>query len=295
MSPKKNRLAGRIENRENRLANLLAQGNARKMRTELAEPVNYWMLLGDAEIALNGYLGKTLQLQYDGVINCIHCNRKTNKSFNQGYCYPCFRRLAQCDTCIMSPEKCHYDQGTCREPEWGEANCMIDHFVYLANTSGLKVGITRGTQVPTRWMDQGATQAQPIFRVSTRLQSGLVEKTFAAHIADKTNWQAMLKGDNDDVDLEAARQTLISDCGSEVAAIREAHGLQAITALEAQAQTRIRYPVLEYPTKVKSFNLDKTPSIEGTLMGIKGQYLIFDTGVINIRKYGGYNIALYSQ
>ena len=171
---------------------------------------------------------------------------------------------------------------------------MIDHFVYLANTSGLKVGITRGTQVPTRWIDQGATQAQPIFRVSTRLQSGLVETTFAAHIADKTNWQAMLKGDNDPMDLEAAKQTLLSDCADEISALQDAHGLQAITVLDGQEETRIRFPVLEYPTKVKSFNLDKTPTIEGTLMGIKGQYLIFDTGVINIRKYGGYHIALQS-
>ena len=294
MIPKKRPLTGKTRNRNRHVAGLLAQGNTRKMLTELAEPVQYRMILGDSEVPLNEYLGQALQLQYDGVINCIHCDRKTNKSFNQGYCYPCFRRLAQCDTCIMSPERCHYDQGTCREPEWGRANCMIDHFVYLANTSGLKVGITRGTQVPTRWMDQGATQAQPIFRVSTRLQSGLVETTFAAHIADKTNWQAMLKADNDPIDLEAARQRLLTDCASELAELQNGHGLQAIISLDGQEETRIRYPVLEYPTKVKSFNLDKTPMVEGTLMGIKGQYLIFDTGVINIRKYGGYHLALHT-
>ena len=133
------------------------------MKTSLEEVVDYRMVFGDVEVPLNQYLGSTLQLSFDGVINCIHCDRKTNKSFNQGYCYPCFKRLAQCDSCIVSPEKCHYHEGTCREPEWGETHCMIDHIVYLANTSGIKVGITRGTQVPTRWMDQGATQAKPIF------------------------------------------------------------------------------------------------------------------------------------
>ena len=51
---------------------------------------------------------------------------------------------------------------------------------------------------------------------------------------------------------------------------------------------QIRYPVLEYPEKVRSHNLDKEPRLEGTLMGIKGQYLIFDTAVINMRKYAGY-------
>ncbi|MFT6957884.1 MAG: hypothetical protein ACJAYC_002900 [Halieaceae bacterium] len=273
---------------------LLGEGGARKMRTDLQDPVQYTLWLGDAEIPVNQYLGRSLQLSYNGQINCIHCDRKTNKSFSQGYCYPCFRRLAQCDNCIVSPEKCHYHLGTCREPEWGEANCMIDHVVYLANTSGIKVGITRGTQVPTRWMDQGATQAQPIFRVSNRLQSGLVETTFAAHIADKTNWQAMLKGDNAPVDLEAERHRLMAECAGEIEALQNTHGLQAISVLEEADAFSIRYPVLEHPTKVKSFNLDKAPLVEGTLMGIKGQYLIFDTGVINIRKYGGYHLALHA-
>ncbi|MEP5321860.1 DUF2797 domain-containing protein [Marinobacter alexandrii] len=264
----------------------------RKMRTELAETVQYHLLFGDTEVSANALLGQAISLEYTGVINCVHCNRKTNKSFSQGYCYPCFKRLAQCDTCIVKPELCHHHLGTCREPEWGEQNCMIDHIVYLSNTSGVKVGITRGSQVPTRWMDQGATQAQPIFRVSNRLQSGEVETTFAKHIADKTNWQAMLKGNNGDRDLEAERQRLMSECAAEIELLRERNGLQAITVLENEAVTQIRYPVLEFPTKVKSFNLDKTPEISGTLMGIKGQYLIFDTGVINMRKYGGYHVAL---
>jgi hypothetical protein len=169
---------------------------------------------------------------------------------------------------------------------------MIDHVVYLANTSGLKVGITRGSQVPTRWMDQGATQAQPIFRVDTRLHSGLVETLFKNHIADKTNWQAMLKGSAEDRDLESDRLALVADCRAEIEALREQHGLQSITELVAAEQTHIEYPVQVYPEKVKSFNLDKTPQVGGTLMGIKGQYLIFDTGVINMRKYGGYHLSL---
>lgn len=274
------------------MAQILASGAARKMKTSLEDPVQYTMLLGASEIPLNQYLGQHLQLEHQGVINCIHCDRKTSKSFSQGYCYPCFKRLAQCDTCIMSPERCHYAAGTCREPEWGEQHCMIDHFVYLANTSGLKVGITRGSQVPTRWMDQGATQAQPIFRVDTRLHSGLVEVLFKRHIADKTNWQAMLKGAAEPCDLAAARERLMLECAADIDSLRQQHGLQAIAALDSEPVTDITYPVLEYPTKVKSFNLDKTPSVGGTLMGIKGQYLIFDTGVINIRKYGGYQLSL---
>jgi hypothetical protein len=274
------------------LTEVLASGPVRKMKTELADPVQYFMVLGDNEVPLNQYLGQSLQLVYNGVINCIHCGRKTAKSFNQGYCYPCFRRLAQCDSCIVSPEKCHYAAGTCREPEWGENHCMIEHIVYLANTSGLKVGITRGSQVPTRWMDQGATQAQPIFRVDTRLHSGLVEAVFKNHIADKTNWQAMLKGDAEPCDLEQARSRLLAECSGEIANLQQQFGLQAISVLEEHPETRISYPVLSYPTRVSSFNLDKAPEVGGVLLGIKGQYLIFDNGVINMRKYGGYQLSL---
>lgn len=276
------------------MAELLATGAVRKMKTTLAEPVTYTMLLDAHEIPLNDYLGKGLLLEFTGAINCIHCDRQTRKSFNQGYCYPCFTRLAQCDSCIVSPEKCHYAAGTCREPQWGEQHCMIDHFVYLANTSGIKVGITRGSQVPTRWMDQGATQARPIFRVSSRLHSGLVESIFKAHIADRTNWQAMLKGDAEPVDLEALRRQLMDECATELQALVQTHGLQAITELPDEADTHINYPVLQYPTKVKSLNPDKTPSVGGTLLGIKGQYLLFDTGVINMRKFGGYQLSLYT-
>lgn len=274
------------------MADILAAGAVRKMKTSLGEQVDYSLPLGDTDLPMNALLGKSLQLQYDGLINCVACDRKTNKSFSQGYCYPCFRRLAQCDTCIMSPERCHYAAGTCREPEWGETHCMIDHIVYLANTSGLKVGITRHSQVPTRWMDQGATQAQPIFRVDTRLHSGIVETLFKDHVADKTSWQAMLKGDADPVNLEAERQRLVNECQQGLEQVREQYGLQSVTELIDAEETRIAYPVLEHPSKVKSFNLDKTPTVEGTLMGIKGQYLIFDTGVINMRKYGGYHLAV---
>ncbi len=275
------------------MSELLASGAARKMKTELRAPVSYSLPLGDTDIPLNQYLGQAVELRYEGEINCIHCDRKTNKSFNQGYCYPCFKRLAQCDTCIMNPQKCHYHEGTCREPDWADEHCMIDHFVYLANTSGLKVGITRGSQVPTRWMDQGATQALPIFRVSSRLDSGLLEVVFKDHVADKTQWQAMLKGSPEPRDMVAERDQLRTACAADIEALYEQRGLDAITVLNDIEEVAIEYPVLEYPTKVKSFNLDKTPTAGGTLTGIKGQYLIFDTGVINIRKYGGYQLAVH--
>ena len=274
------------------MSNKLGEGQVRKMVTRHGETVEYELPLGEETVAMNPLLGQSVSLEFSGLINCVHCGRKTNKSFNQGYCYPCFTRLAQCDSCIVSPEKCHYDAGTCREPEWGEANCMIDHIVYLANTSGVKVGITRNTQVPTRWMDQGAVEALPIFRVQTRQQSGLVETLYKDHINDRTNWQAMLKGQSADLELAAERDRLQALVEPGIAELRERFGLQSVTVLEDQDTFAFNYPVLNYPAKVKSHNADKTPLVEGNLQGIKGQYLIFDTGVINMRKYGGYRLSL---
>jgi hypothetical protein len=272
---------------------IVAEGDLRKMPSVLADgEVSYSLPVGEQLVPLNSLLGKTLSLTYLGSIHCVHCGRKTKKSFNQGYCFPCFRRLAQCDSCIVSPEKCHFHEGTCREPEWGEANCMIDHFVYLANTSGLKVGITRGTQVPTRWVDQGATQALPVFRVASRLDSGLLETMFAQHVADKTAWQAMLKGANTPADLHGEAQRLKELCAPEIEALQRERGLDALTALEDQTVTEVDYPVLAYPEKVRSMTFDKLPEVSGVLQGIKGQYLIFDTGVINVRRHAGYRIAL---
>lgn len=269
-------------------------GNLRKMQVQLPEAegadVQYDMVIGDHRLPLNERIGQTLSLDYEGEINCVHCNRKTKKSFNQGYCYPCFKSLAQCDQCIVSPERCHYDAGTCREPSWGEEFCMQDHYVYLANSSGLKVGITRGSQIPTRWIDQGASQAMAIYRVSSRRYAGLVEVIYKQHMADKTNWQAMLKGAPPTLDLPEIARELAPTVQDEIADLQAQFGIQAIQPCDDSNAVDIHFPVLEYPVKVKSFNFDKTPSVSGKLMGIKGQYLILDSGVLNMRKFGGYHI-----
>ena len=265
-------------------------GHLSKMQVELDQQVQYFLPLDDHREPLNALLGKQIRLEYLGDIHCIHCGRRSKKSFSQGYCYPCFTKLPQCDTCIMSPEKCHYEQGTCRDPSWGEEYCFTDHYVYLANSSGVKVGITRGSQIPTRWIDQGATQAMPIFRVKSRYQAGLIEDCLREHIADRTHWQKMLKGNSDPVDLEEIRDSIIAQSESGLSAIEQKFGLLAIQRLYHQQIVDINFPVLKFPEKVKSLNFDKQPIVEGVLQGIKGQYLILDTGVINIRKFTAYNV-----
>lgn len=270
----------------------IAQGSMRKMRTRLGQPVAYKMVLGDDLIDMNALIGSRLKLEYSGSIFCVNCARKTNKSFNQGYCYPCFQRLAQCDSCIIHPERCHFDQGSCREPAWGERYCMQDHIVYLANSSGLKVGITRGTQVPTRWIDQGAVQALPIYRVRSRLQSGILEVVFKQHVADKTNWRDMLKGNADPLDMAAERDRLMALCEADVSELESRFGFFAISRITGVDTLDISYPVVEFPQKITSLNFDKNPVIDDTLLGIKGQYCIFAGGVINLRRFGGYEISL---
>ena len=272
--------------------NSAARGIARKMTTRLSAPVSYSLPLGDTHVPLNPLLGTHVRLQYSGQINCVHCGRHTAKSFNQGYCYPCFMKLAQCDSCIIHPEKCHFEQGTCREPEWGEQFCMQDHIVYLANSSGVKVGITRATQIPTRWIDQGAVQALAIMRVRTRLQSGTLEMLFKQHVDDKTNWRDMLKGGDHLTDLHAESARLREACRTDIDELKQRFGFHAISELTGIDPVLIDYPILAYPEKINSFNFDSDPLVEGTLQGIKGQYLIFDTGVINMRRYAGYNLEL---
>ena len=280
------------------MSNDFIAGELRKMQIstdQVDNVVQYRLCLDGHELLLNESIGKVIRIEFKGDIFCQHCQVKTPKSYGQGYCYPCFAKLACCDICIVSPEKCHYEAGTCREPSWGEQFCMADHIVYLANSSGLKVGITRITQLPTRWLDQGAKQALPIFRVATRKQSGLIEDCLKADVADKTNWRALLKGEAESVDLLAERDRILSNSYKLIASLQARFGIQAIRPLDNEQVTMFNYPVLKYPTKIISHNLDKTPVVEGVLEGIKGQYLLLSTGVINIRKYTAYQVVVSVQ
>lgn len=272
------------------------QGNITKMQVQADHQgkVQYHLPIDDEKIDVNQLIGTPVKVRFENQINCIHCQRATKKSFNQGYCYPCLISLAQCDACIIKPETCHYHLGTCREPQWGEEHCMSDHFVYLANTGTTKVGITRHVSqgISSRWIDQGATQALAILRVNNRLMSGLVETALKAHIADKTNWRTMLKGEPANVDLLELKHQLLAQVAGELDELKQQHGLQALAEVDSQP-VHIDYPVRHYPQKIKSINLDKEMGFEGHLIGIKGQYWMLDGDrVINMRKYAGYRIGI---
>ncbi len=273
-------------------------GQLHKMASKADDPVHYSFVLKQDGGNLNELpgantlLGNTLQLHFTGNIHCIACKRAITKTFNQGYCFPCVKKLAACDMCIVKPETCHFDKGTCREPEWGLAHCFIPHIVYLANSSGLKVGITREIQVATRWIDQGAVQTLPILRVQSRLQAGLLEQEFAKHVKDKTDWRKMLMAANALEDLPAKRDELFSTLATKIQEIASKFKFGDIEMLTAEPVQTFNYPVLEYPQKINSLCFHKAPTIKDKLLGIKGQYLMFASGVINLRKYTGYEIAI---
>jgi len=263
-------------------------GHLQKMHTKLESPVAYFMPLNDHLEPMNQHIGQHISLKATGDIHCVACGKRTNKSYSQGHCFPCMKSLPQCDMCIMKPETCHYDQGTCRDASWGDEHCMQPHHIYLANSSGIKVGISR--QIPNRWIDQGASEAVAIMQVNHRKLSGLVEVILKKHISDRTDWRKMLKGQPETVDLHARRDELFAICSEELTALESEFGEQSMLKINDVSTTYIEYPVTEYPTKVSSLNFDKTPHIEGVLKGIKGQYLILNCGVLNIRKFSGYEI-----
>ncbi len=260
-----------------------------KMRGELISGLVHYHLDLDQPVAMNHLLGQNIRISFKDAMRCVGCGRSIKKTFQQGYCFPCVQTKAACDMCILKPELCHYHRGTCREPTWGESHCMQKHVVYLANTSGLKVGITRFSNIPQRFIDQGATQALPVLEVESRYESGLLEVEIAKELNDKTNWRKMLQADAPDLDLTHERDKVFATLKNWL----NSEGVKSKPA--AIPEIFLRYPILQYPQKVVSLNLDKTPIIEGVLQGIKGQYLLLSTGVFNVRNATGYAVELKTQ
>jgi len=260
------------------------EGNILKMKTAFNEPVKYALPIGEQTVDMNELIGQKISMQFDGQINCISCGKKTKTSFGQGFCYNCLQTAPEASESIMRPElsKAHF--GMARDMEWAEKHDLIDHFVYLAVSSEVKVGVTREHQVPTRWIDQGASFAIKLARTPNRHIAGIIEVFLKDHFTDKTNWRAMLKNEVlSDFDLLTEKKKVLDLLPKELQKYADAD----------DSVTEIIYPVENYPTTINSIGFDKLPEIVGTLEGIKGQYLILDGGrVMNIRKHNGYYIQL---
>lgn len=256
-----------------------------KMPTLLgSDEVEYFLPTGNNDISLNALLDKEIEIHFTGTIRCISCDTKISKTYGQGFCYACFSESADNSECILRPELCQAHLGKGRDPEWEKRNHLQPHTVYFSYTSEIKVGVTRDTQVPYRWIDQGAELALIIAQVPYRQLAGRIEVALKNHYADKTNWRKMLsEAQFDPLILENEINTLSEKLPTE---------LQRYISKD-QKSLLIKYPILHYPHKIQSLNLNEIPDFKNKLIGIKGQYLIFENGyVINIRSYSGYIVDL---
>lgn len=261
----------------------MVSGTLSKMKATLGDQIHYVLRLSE-NIHMNDLIGNELRLAWNGVINCTVCKKVTKKSFGQGFCYNCFISAPEASECILRPELCQGHLGIGRDAEWEEKHHNQPHVVYLAASSAVKVGITRAEQLPTRWIDQGASSAIRLAEVGNRYESGKIEVALKEFFTDKTNWRRMLKNELDtSIDLVEEKWSLEEHLPADIVA----------NFSENDEITELNYPVLKFPDKVKSVSFDKEPIFIGKLVGIKGQYLLFENGaVLNIRRHTGYHVAL---
>lgn len=262
-----------------------AAGQLRKMTHEARDPVEYFLSLDNRPVPIVSEIGKMLTLRFSGVITCVECGRKIKKTYSDGCCFPCMRDLPENAMCSVRPETCRHEHGNERDREFFRTRCRAEHFVYLALTSGVKVGVTRSGNVPGRWIDQGAVQALIIAAAPERKIAGLIEVALAKKMADKTNWRKMLKGEIPETDLLACRDEAFQWIPE---------NLKQYVLTDQTVQT-IRYPARPVPEKIVSHNLEKVREFTDRLTGIKGQYLIFENRVINLRKYSGYHVEFIME
>jgi hypothetical protein len=261
-----------------------AAGNIDKMPTSFGNPVQYFLRLGPDEVDMNSLVGQNISIRWTGNIYCSVCSKKTYKSFGEGLCYNCFMTSPDNAECILRPELCLAHEHKGRDIEWEISHHLRPHFVYLALVNETKIGVTRDTQIPTRWIDQGANQAIILAETPYRQLAGLIEVAMKEYLTDKTHWSKMLRNDfNRDIDLASEKHRVTS--------LLPEH-LQPYLSHNDEV-LELHYPVTEYPKKVTSVGFDKQSEISGKLIGIRAQYLIFDGGaVINVRKHTGYEVEL---
>jgi len=260
-------------------------GVLRKMMTELGSPVQYYLQLENDIININQALNKTLEITFIKH-ECLHCHLD-KPIYRQGFCKSCFFDIPQAADWIIRPElsTAHLDKED-RDLAYEKKVQLQPHIVYLANSSSVKVGVTRKAQVPTRWIDQGAHEAIEIVEVPNRYLAGITEIALKEYVSDKTNWRKMLKNEIEDADLIAEKKKLAAFIPEEAKPYY----------LENSKETSIEFPVLQYPSSLKSLNITKVKQYKGVLKGIKGQYFIFeDDTVFNVRGNEGAVVSMTIQ
>src|SRR5690606_33326643 len=129
------------------------------------------------------------------------------KIYRQGLCYDCFHAIPQAGEWSMRPElsKAHLDIED-RDLVYEKKVQLQPHVVYLATSSDVKVGVTRRPQIPTRWIDQGASKAIIMVEVPNRYLAGSAEIALKSHVTDKTTGRKMLQNQQVEVDLIQLRE-----------------------------------------------------------------------------------------
>jgi hypothetical protein len=265
-----------------KICEMIYQGVLKKMMTENADEIQYYLDMKTDFLNMNQLINKEISLKFV-TYECLNCHLE-KEIYRQGYCKSCFFDVPNAGDWIMRPElsKAHLDEED-RDLTYEKSVQLQPHIVYLANSGNVKVGVTRKTQVPTRWIDQGAHEAIEIVEVPNRYLAGITEVALKEHVGDKTNWRKMLKNDIEDANLVAWREKLKGFIPEEAKQY----------FIENNAETHLKFPVLKYPEKPKSLNLIKTPSYKGRLVGLKGQYLIFeDQTVFNVRSNEGLVVSI---
>ncbi|MCL6547865.1 MAG: DUF2797 domain-containing protein [Alicyclobacillus sp.] len=262
------------------------EGFLRELSHRVDEPVQYSLVTDGGAEPLNRWLGHRVRIEFSGEKACIHCGRRVKKLYQSGYCFPCVTTLAECDLCIVKPNECHFHLGTCRDEGFAAEHCMIPHYVYLAWSSGVKVGLTRKGRQFTRWVDQGATAAILVAELPTRKRAGELEAVIAEFLPDKTDWRKMLAYEEDEAlpaDLRGVKREVTERLPDDF----RSHVLGDDTVY------RFFYPRLpEFSIRTTSLNLDREPVVEGVLSGVKGQYLLFDHGVFHVKRHSGYRVQV---
>lgn len=255
----------------------------KKMHTEFNNPIEYSIMINGIEYKLNDYIGKNIYIEWQKKVIC-HCGKEFSKFYRASFCYKCYWNSPLASQSIFKPELCTAHLGIEeRDLDFEKKLQLADHYVYLANSSGLKVGITRSTQVPTRWIDQGASQAIILALVPNRRFSGDIEVILKDYVKDKTNWRKMLSSEPDPLNLKEIKKDMIEKIPNEYQKYIYAD----------DSITNISFPILKYPDKIKSLKLEKNNLIEGKINGIKGQYIFLDNDrVFNIRSHEGFFVKI---
>ncbi len=254
-------------------------------RQNLAAPitaVDYSLLLDEQRISLSAHVGHSIRLKFLGQRICGNCHVSVKRLEGGGYCKNCFFSLARCDRCFVSPERCHFAKGTCREPGWGESYCMQPHVVYLANSSGPKVGITRAGRSFYRWLSQGAVQGMVIAQANTRRDAGLLEVAIKSKVSDKTNWRRMVSMQPQSFDLLQLARQLQS-------AIELPEGTQWVSDMSGH---NLAYPIQSHAPAQRLKLSETEPELLDNLQGIKGQYLLLSQGAFNVAAHVGMTVEV---